>query len=179
MTVCGIYPTLNLRRTGPGAGPAYYIPFSSVSPRTETNRPASEARDPGVDFTMKKYLLPILILGSAAALSAASQVTPVPLPEMAIVEQRGEGDLVVERVAPEYPADLLRAGASGKVRVELAIDREGRVRAVQVLHSADPALASAVRRAVWKWKFAPNQVAAGHEQWRARMTIGFEIVDPA
>lgn len=121
------------------------------------------------------------MLGCAAVASAASDVPSVGLPEMAVVGRRGpeRDDLIVQRVVPEYPLEMLRAGTSGKVRVELSIDRDGHVRGVWVLHSADPAFAAAVRRAIWKWRFAPDQVIAGRNEWRARMTVGFQFVDSA
>lgn len=67
------------------------------------------------------------------------------------------------RVAPmperfplaEYPAEMIRAGVVGFVRLSCAVESDGRVRDVEVLEATSPGFAPAAKAAVAAWRFQP------------------------
>ncbi len=69
-------------------------------------------------------------------------------------------DFIIERmVRPEYPWTAIAREVEGMVRVQAAIDVQGRVRSVEILTpDADPDLVDATRRAMMRWKFKPYLV---------------------
>jgi eukaryotic-like serine/threonine-protein kinase len=62
------------------------------------------------------------------------------------------------RVEPRYPTAALAAQAEGTVRVEVTIDRDGRVADARIVQSV-PALDDAALAAVRQWQFEPTIVA--------------------
>ena len=66
------------------------------------------------------------------------------------------------RTAPEYPRELIEAGAGGWAVTALSVSAEGRVVDVTALFSSDPALADATKRAIEQWRYEPD---AGGGWW--------------
>lgn len=99
------------------------------------------------------------------------------LPEMRIVATPVHPALV-EQVLPEYPYDLRRAGAEGRVSLDMIVDRKGRVKTVTVLDSDNHALSDAALAAVRQWRFVPasDQLKADHRH--ATITFHF-VLEPA
>jgi TonB family protein len=62
---------------------------------------------------------------------------------------------VKARIMPSYPALAQKLRLSGKVRLELVVEPDGRVKTVRVL-GGHPVLAEAATDAVKGWKFAPG-----------------------
>ncbi len=56
---------------------------------------------------------------------------------------------------PDYPRDAQKAGIQGTVRLEVVIDRDGKVQNVKLL-SGPSALAPAAIKAVSKWRYKPS-----------------------
>lgn len=65
------------------------------------------------------------------------------------------GPVIVNRVEPAYPEAYRRAGISGIVILELAINETGQVENYAILKSLGPALDMAALDAVRKWTFRP------------------------
>jgi TonB family protein len=63
---------------------------------------------------------------------------------------------VTHQVEPVYPADLKRAGISGKATVSFVVDAKGNVKNIRPVDSSDRRFASAAMDAVGKWKFQPG-----------------------
>ena len=63
--------------------------------------------------------------------------------------------VVVQRVEPDYPEAYRRAGISGIVILELAIDENGQTENFAILKGLGPALDMAALDAVRKWTFRP------------------------
>jgi TonB family protein len=60
---------------------------------------------------------------------------------------------VKTRVAPEYPELAKRMGVTGKVKIEVVITPDGRVKSTRVI-GGHPLLVQACQDAVKEWKFA-------------------------
>jgi len=89
-----------------------------------------------------------MILGAAATLALAS----------ATFSQSGsteEGKRKVKtRVAPTYPELAKRMNVTGKVKIEVVISPDGRVKSARVV-GGHPLLVQACEEAVKEWKFVP------------------------
>ncbi|MGB3319354.1 MAG: energy transducer TonB, partial [Sphingopyxis granuli] len=79
---------------------------------------------------------------------------------------------------PDYPAREQRAGIEGVVRVRVLIGTDGRVKAVELVSTDDPAFFEATRkRALSKWRFKPaTRGGVPEESWK-EMTVRFQIRD--
>lgn len=77
---------------------------------------------------------------------------------------------------PDYPARAQREGLEGVVRVRILIGIDGRVKAVELVRSDDPAFFEATkRRALAKWRFKPaTRGGVAEESW-TEMTVRFQI----
>ena len=60
------------------------------------------------------------------------------------------------QVEPVYPADLKRAGVSGRATVSCVVDAKGNVNSVRPVDSTDTRFEAAALNAVGKWKFQPG-----------------------
>jgi TonB family protein len=61
---------------------------------------------------------------------------------------------VKSKVAPAYPELAKRMSVSGKVKIEVVITPDGRVKSTRVI-GGHPLLVQACQDAVKEWKFAP------------------------
>jgi TonB family protein len=64
--------------------------------------------------------------------------------------------VLVRQVNPVYPEAARQAGVSGVVRLDIVINKEGKVRDIQVTNSPGRALAFAAMEAVRKWVYKPT-----------------------
>jgi len=69
-------------------------------------------------------------------------------------EQHGSSRQVTKRVTPDYPELAKRMNLTGKVRVEVVIAADGRVKQTRPV-GGHPVLLQSVERAVRDWRFAP------------------------
>lgn len=118
--------------------------------------------------------LPLLLATPAALLAAAA----APRVEL---EQPASEALVppvpLDCPAPEYPAGSASVGERGRVRLELRIDRDGRVSEVRLLGSSgfarlDESALSGVRR----WRFRPAHRGEQTLEWRLEHTVVFRVL---
>ncbi len=101
-------------------------------------------------------MTPLALAGLIGLLAAA----PVPAQEAPLIAG-SEGVPVPKRtkmVKPEYPPEAQARGLRGIVILEVTIDKEGRVGAVDVVRSI-PGLDEAAIVAVRKWEYEPAKVA--------------------
>ncbi|AJA11089.1 TonB-like protein [Sphingopyxis fribergensis] len=77
---------------------------------------------------------------------------------------------------PDYPARAQREGVEGVVVVRVLIGTDGRVKAVELVSTDDPAFFEATkRRALTKWRFkAATRGGVPEESWK-EMRVRFEI----
>lgn len=74
---------------------------------------------------------------------------------MALPAMAGEARPVKSRVPPVYPEIAKRMRVSGTVKLEAAVDAQGKVTDVKEV-SGNHTLALAAREALMHWKFAPS-----------------------
>lgn len=60
---------------------------------------------------------------------------------------------------PQYPAELLRAGLSGEVRVRFMVNAAGEVLSPHILYSTHPDFAGAVLKVIPLWRFVPRTLS--------------------
>jgi TonB family protein len=76
---------------------------------------------------------------------------------------------------PEYPEAMRKEGISGLVVLEAVIDDTGRVRALEVLKSADPAFSASAMLAVEQWTFEPAIYDGAPVSVRYNLTVRFNL----
>lgn len=91
--------------------------------------------------TVRSVLLSCLLLVSPFVRAYAADFDEMPVP--------------VKAVAPTYPAEMKREGASGIVTVAIVIDESGNVVESAVAKSTRTEFESAALKAVEQWKFKP------------------------
>jgi TonB family protein len=79
-----------------------------------------------------------------------------------------------KNVPPVYPAEAQRAGITGVVILEALIDRQGKVRDVQVLRSV-PQLDRPAMDAVSQWEYTPTLVAGVPVEVIMTVTVTFAL----
>ena len=80
----------------------------------------------------------------------------------------------IKDVKPLYPPDALRAGIGGMVILEALIDRQGKVRDVQVLRSV-PMLDRPAMDAVSQWEYTPTLIAGVPVEVIMTVTVTFSV----
>jgi len=93
-------------------------------------------------------LLPTLVVGTTAADTQAAPSQRVR------VSSRVMGELVIKKVAPQYPEEARRAHIQGTVLLQVVVSKNGTVEDVQLI-SGPPELTEAAIKAVKHWKYKP------------------------
>ncbi|HTS38254.1 MAG TPA: TonB family protein [Candidatus Solibacter sp.] len=84
------------------------------------------------------------------------------------------GSSVLQRIAPEYPAEALQKKIEGTVVLDVHIAPDGSVRETQLI-SGDPLLAQAAKDAVQQWKFKPRTVNGHPAEMETQITLNFRL----
>ena len=82
---------------------------------------------------------------------------------------------VTHRVDPSYPQSMLKLKKQGTVVVQCVIDRDGRVREVDVLRSPHPMFDDAAIEAVRQWQFAPGTLNGRPVDVIFVLTVNFQL----
>ncbi len=120
------------------------------------------------------------ILGFPAGLVAATPPPIVPLPPRPLrpsavrVGGTVQEAKLIRRVLPNYPMILTRARISGEVNLEVAIDEEGNVTEVKVLHGHMLLVEEAVQ-AVKQWKYSPTLLNGEPVSVVSTVTVIFQL----
>ncbi len=120
----------------------------------ETNEPPSTEPTP-----------PMLIEPTENALP-----TPVP------IFQLTQAPRFLHRQTPVYPETMRRQGISGIVKLEALIDKEGRVRKVNILTSAGKYFDEAARQAILASSFYPAEVENEPVAVLLRLPVRFDLL---
>ena len=87
-----------------------------------------------------------------------------------------QGLRIVQRFPPSYPARALMRKTEGWVRLELIIDREGRVADARVLEAeAKSVFDRAALKAARRWRFHPAAEDGGERPLRVTQKIEFKL----
>jgi TonB family protein len=95
----------------------------------------------------------------------------VPIASAALLER------AVTRVIPEYPEVAVKARIAGRVRVEVVVDRNGKVEAARI-HPLPFGIEQAVSTAIMGWTFEPYPSAAEATRFSGSFIFRFDIVRP-
>ena len=76
---------------------------------------------------------------------------------------------------PDYPAEMLNRGLSGRALIELIIDDRGRVAHVRTQETSNPFFAFIAERAISHWQFKPARVDGHSVAARATQLMEFRV----
>ena len=79
------------------------------------------------------------------------------------------------KVEPEYPLDMRSLGKEATVKLELLIDRNGKVRKVTVLSSGGLEFDDAATKAMLQSTFVPGNIEGESVAVRMRIPIRFSL----
>ena len=105
---------------------------------------------------------------------------PAPVGRVSYSVRSGASGDVEEPVAvsaptPEYPPDLRLSGVQGRVVLDVALDRSGKVTSVDAVSSDDARLTALSREAVAQWDFRPARRNLESVPFRFRLTLTFYL----
>jgi periplasmic protein TonB len=110
----------------------------------------------------------------ATRISPPAAAIPEPTPA-----RRIGGDVldarILERILPAYPALARQLRVSGVVQLAGIIDRDGRVKSLQVI-SGHPLLVKAAVEAVQKWRYRPTLLNGEPVEVMAPILVNFSLV---
>ena len=98
-------------------------------------------------------------------------------PNYALYCERATRELVIDRVAPKVPQEVLRDGAQGLIVVAVVFDEEGRLLKAAVLEAPHPLLKQAVIEALKEWRIAKRTTSLGPIKPAGWLTFDFRIID--
>lgn len=138
-------------------------PVSAAAPKPRTVRKAASRALP----TQEEAPLPAAASASEPAATAEppaqvapTETSPAPQPSAARSAGTARSPSVLTQVEPTYPAAARRDRIQGVVRVEVQLDRTGRIMALHVRKSI-PLLDAAALAALRKWRFSPARDERG------------------
>jgi len=115
------------------------------------------------------------------------QEAPAPAPKGEVpaseaFPRTAEGHRITEpkktkHVSPEWPADALRAGLTGRVVLECVIGTDGRVENAKVLQGYR-SLSEAAAAAVSKWRYTPTKLDGQPVPVIMTVTVNFRLEHP-
>ena len=108
-------------------------------------------------------------------------VEPPKIPPQAQQEKRplkiSEGVLeaqLISRIEPQYPFLAQQAKTQGTVRLHAIINREGRIRSLEVV-SGHPFLVKAALEAVGQWRYRPTMLNGEPVEVETSITVIFRL----
>ena len=127
----------------------------------------------GIEPTMRASMLPAE--PNAEAVDDAPAESEEEIAEPLTIGSTNPEIIPSRRVAPRYPADALRAGISGKVRLRVSITRKGKVSDVVSLENGEDehGFIDAAREAVMKWRYQPATVNGKRVAQDINVTVEF------
>ena len=141
-------PARNEARDAP---PLAAPPEQPAAPPAVEPEPAAEART-GESVAEPQPLSPPAAAAPAAAITSAVDLTYYSVSELDVQPRP------LREIVPDYPADADRRRLSGKVRLQLELEADGRLSDIEVVSATPPGVfeASAVK-ALREARFAPAQ----------------------
>jgi TonB family protein len=120
-------------------------------------------------------LLAVLVGCNTTVSPLHTLTSPTAPPVVSNAGDNFQPPVVKYAVAPEFPIELRRIGATGYVTIEATIDETGRVQSPKVLESSDECLISPALHAVWRWEFHPATQNGKPVAVRTVIPIRFEL----
>ena len=147
-------------------------------PSVGTPKPVPDEEVVEVEFITQKQLKE-----TVPALTSEGDEVSINIPEEELLPTRGEfvavevEPKIITKVPPKYPELARKANIEGVVYLDLLVDKEGKVREVQILKAsgANAGFEEAAKEAVMQWTFSP--AIQNHQPVAVWMTlpIKFEV----
>ncbi|MCF6209535.1 MAG: TonB family protein [Gammaproteobacteria bacterium] len=131
----------------------------------ETTEEIVEENDETVEPVLSEPTPPMLI-------EPAEDALPNPVPIFKLTQ----APRFLHREVPVYPETMRTQGISGVVKLEALIDKEGRVRKVNILKSAGKHFDEAARRAILASSFYPAEVENEPVAVLLRLPVRFDLL---
>lgn len=135
---------------------------------TESAHPTEEA---DVNIEMSAEEIPEQAKAPTSS-KTAEDILPVPIPFF----QLTQAPRFLHRENPVYPETMRAQGISGVVKLEALIDKNGRVRKVEILESAGRLFDEAAKQAMMKSTFYPAQVDGEAVAVLLRLPVKFRLL---
>ena len=143
---------------------------STVSGDTGTSEPGTVSGPIGVPWGEKDSI------GDLDAPPAPPIVTPVQVEKKVYQPHEVKAPVLLRRVEPRYPQQLIKTGMSATVVVRCVIDRNGHVQNAQVVVPASmPPFNAEVLRVVTQWRFTPGSVRGQAVDSYFDLTVRFNV----
>lgn len=136
-----------------------------------------------VIMTKSRTLFAAATLALAVVSTAWISVQALPLqaapqdkdaPKRIRVDQEAQSKNLIHKVTPVYPMDAKAAGIQGKVVLNAAIDKDGKVRDLKV-ESGDDSLAQSALTAVRQWVYKPTLLNGEPIEVETTITVTYTL----
>ncbi len=97
-----------------------------------------------------------------------------PLLQTLNISQGVSQGLVIKKVSPTYPANLLRTRTEGSVQLLATISKDGDITHIKTI-SGDPQLVKAASDAVKQWKYKPYLLNGEPLEIQTQITVNFKL----
>jgi TonB family protein len=115
-------------------------------------------------------------LQAAARPPVNSRKAPPPVSAVNI-DQLDQKPKPTRMVGPVYPAEMAKAGITGKVTISFVIDSTGKVQQVQVMNSSRPEFEVAALMAATQWQFDPGRKSGRPVNARVTQVMEFNLAN--
>jgi TonB family protein len=112
-----------------------------------------------------------ILLIAAACFAQQSQPQK---PQRVRVSSGVANGLLLHSVEPRYPEEARRQRIQGDARLEILIDKEGKVAGVKTL-SGEPILVDAATKAVKQWRYRPYLLNGEPVEVESTVTVKFHM----
>jgi TonB family protein len=109
--------------------------------------------------------------------TAGKVIAPTAPPVCSNTGDNFQPPVVKRMVAPDFPVELRRNGATGMVLIDCIIDATGRVQNPRVIEASDESLISPALYAIWRWEFEPARRDGKPVATQATIPIRFALAE--
>ncbi len=117
---------------------------------------------------------PLLLVGLLPLIIPARAQTGAAVKEPIVLDSKTASRLALTQTKPEYPAIAKQNYIHGKVRLQIQVTREGRVRSAHVIHG-HPFLAASALEVVRHWRYRPFSTASGPAEFSSAVEMNFTL----
>jgi protein TonB len=117
---------------------------------------------------------PWLAIGVAVLLSVSGPISTA-AEENAPARRKTEAPVVLRRVSPVHPPELLKELVNGEVVLECLVDEDGEVSNVTVVSETRPEFSAAAEEALQQWEFKPGSVDDVPKPMRVKVPFEFRL----
>jgi TonB family protein len=128
---------------------------------------------PSRDRSGGRVILPIALVVLCLAAAATAQTDPA-APATVVLKSKAASKLLLDQEKPEYPTLAKVNYIQGQVRLQVAVNPEGKVREVHVVRG-HAFLAAAAMKAIAHWVYRPYKTIAGPKGFLTFVDVNFNL----